>query len=136
MSGPTPRRAHARASHPAAVGGGGVAPVRLFCADLDGTLIGNLEATRRFKLLWESIPAHRRPVLCYSSGRLIDDALDVIEEMPLPRCDYIIGGVGTQIYRAADEALLDEYDLLLDEGWSHEAAERVLASVMGIERQP
>ena len=48
-------------------------PIRLFSADLDGTLLGNPESTHRFKTAWESLDPATRPLLVYNSGRLIDD---------------------------------------------------------------
>ena len=56
----------------------GSSSVRMFCSDLDGTLIGNPEATRRFKQAWESLPARSRPLLVYTSGRLVQDVIDLL----------------------------------------------------------
>jgi phosphoglycolate phosphatase-like HAD superfamily hydrolase len=43
----------------------GMTPIKLFCSDLDGTLLGNPEATRRFQGAWDSLPKGGRPLLCY-----------------------------------------------------------------------
>lgn len=111
-------------------------PVRLVCSDLDGTLVGNPEATRRFRMLWESLPDGERPLLCYSSGRLIDDNLGLIEESGLPRPDYIIGGVGTQIHEVDGDRVLPEYEETLRLQWDEKIVDDVISSIPGIERQP
>lgn len=69
-----------------------------FSTDLDGTVVGDNDATRRFRDFWQSLPDDRRPVLVFNSGRLVDDQLALLEEVPLPRPDYIIGGVGTMLH--------------------------------------
>ena len=50
--------------------------IQFFCSDLDGTLLGNPEATRRFKTAWESLPKNARPQLGYASGRFVQDVID------------------------------------------------------------
>jgi sucrose-6F-phosphate phosphohydrolase len=111
-------------------------PVRLVCSDLDGTLVGNIESTRHFRILWESLVRDRRPLLCYSSGRLIDDNLALLEEVGLPRPDYIIGGVGTQVHEVRQGRIIEEYDAVLGRAWDEKIVEEVVAAIPGIERQP
>jgi VanZ family protein len=84
--------------------------VRLLCSDVDGTLVGNPEASRRFKETWEGLPALRRPLLAYNSGRLVDDTRRFFaEEEILPVPDYAIGGVGTQIYDERAGRMMDDF---------------------------
>lgn len=77
-------------------------PLRLFSTDLDGTVVGDNDATRRFRDFWHSLPEAKRPLLVFNSGRLIDDQLALLEEVPLPQPDYIIGGVGTMLHAKSE----------------------------------
>lgn len=102
-------------------------PLRLFSTDLDGTVVGNNDATRRFRDFWQSLPDEHRPVLVFNSGRLVDDQLALLEEVPLPRPDYIIGGVGTMLHAKERGELESAYRHSLGTGFDP----RRIADVMG-----
>ncbi|MCZ7479420.1 HAD-IIB family hydrolase [Rhizobium rhizogenes] len=101
--------------------------LRLFSTDLDGTVVGNNDATRRFRDFWQSLPDEHRPVLVFNSGRLVDDQLALLEEVPLPRPDYIIGGVGTMLHAKERSELESAYRHSLGTGFDPKR----IADVMG-----
>jgi sucrose-6F-phosphate phosphohydrolase len=111
-------------------------PIRLFSSDLDGTLLGNPEATQRFKSVWQKIPADKKPLLVYNSGRLIDDMQRLVSNGTLPTPDYAICGVGTQIFDGKAGCALDEFNQHLVAGWDLDQVTRILAVIPGIHRQP
>jgi len=100
--------------------------IRLFCSDLDGTLLGSPESGGRLRTAWDSMQPERRPMLCYNSGRLIDDMLSVIRSSGLPEPDFILGGVGTQAYDVPRGEPLLAFTERFAEGWDLELVERTL----------
>ncbi len=111
--------------------------VRLFSADLDGTLAGDREASRRFARFWAGLGADRRPLLVYNSGRLIDDLLAFVEEEELPRADVAIGGVGTMLAANGLPDIGHAYaEALAAYGYDALKIERLVADHPGIRRQP
>lgn len=111
--------------------------IRFFCTDLDGTILGNEKSTQKFKKIWESLPADRRPLLCYSSGRLLDDIQNLIRSKILPKPDYIIAAVGTSIYNCNEEKLVKQFSELLDEDWNLEKVNTLASQLnLPLEKQP
>lgn len=110
---------------------------RFFCTDLDGTLLGNEKFTLKFKRIWEKIPRERRPLLCYTSGRLLDDILHLVRSNLLPEPDYIIAAVGTNIYDYNHQKIVKQFTELLDEGWDLEKVNTMANSLsINLEKQP
>ena len=74
-------------------------PRQLIVSDLDGTLIGNAAALRRFSR-WLA-PRRGGFVLAYASGRHRDSITSAIVDDGLPRPEAVISAVGTEIHDAA-----------------------------------
>lgn len=110
--------------------------IKFFCTDLDGTLLGNPEATHRFKTAWERLPRASRPLLGYASGRLVQDVIDLLATRVLPWPDYIVGGVGTQIYDGRHKRPLNDFNQQFRQGWDLGKIEAVVGGFPGVARQP
>ena len=111
-------------------------PIRLFSTDLDGTVIGNPESTRRFRLAWDNLPGENRPLLVYNSGRLVEDIEHVVMAEQLPRADYLIAGVGTQIFDVKAGKLLPEFEQALTSGWDLVRVKEIVSRFPGVTPQP
>ncbi|MFK3777955.1 HAD family hydrolase [Agrobacterium sp. NPDC089420] len=110
-------------------------PLRLFSTDLDGTVVGDYDATRRFRDFWHSLPDEQRPVLVFNSGRLVDDQLALLEDAPLPRPDYIIGGVGTMLHAKGRSGLETAYRRSLGSGFDPLRIADVMSGRPGVTMQ-
>ncbi|MEX2044113.1 MAG: HAD-IIB family hydrolase [Opitutus sp.] len=110
--------------------------VRLVASDLDGTLLGNPEATQRLRRAWEAIDPKARPLLVYATGRSCADTRKLIAGKLLPQADYIIGGVGTEIFDPRGKLQAGDFATQFGEGWDLGKIEAIMRTVPGIERQP
>ena len=88
-----------------------MALVRMLVSDMDGTLLGDAEATRAFCNWWKTQGRNTR--LVYTSGRFIESVADSVREHGLPLPDAIIGGVGTEI----SDGVTDQRDLEWERRW-------------------
>lgn len=109
---------------------------RLFSTDLDGTIVGDPEGTARFRRFWESLPDEQRPLLAFNTGRPLDDTRNLIGVAGLPVPDYIIAGVGTEIFDYGRQLLLPEYHESFGVHWDLRKIEDIVGATPGIERQP
>lgn len=110
--------------------------IKLVCTDVDHTVYGDLEATARFRDFWHDLPPSHRPLLCYNSGRLVEDQLELIACSPLAQPDFVIGGVGTQIYDLKRRRFRTEYWERLSLGWDGAKVLEVMSRIPRIEPQP
>ncbi len=110
--------------------------IRLFSSDLDGTILGNPAAVKRFKQAWEAMLPAERPLLVYNSGRRVEDIMTFIEAKVLPDPDYVIGGVGTEIFNFTKSEWMSDFNLALEAGWDLAQVEEIVGRVPEIESQP
>ncbi len=110
--------------------------IRLFSSNLDSTLIGSPGASHHFRDTWQSIDESRRPLLVYNSGRLLDDIRQIIDSNQLPMPDYIIGGVGTQLFDTRTGKYLRHYERRLRQGWDLDKIRQIVNELPGVEYQP
>eukprot|EP00899_Mesostigma_viride_P029311 jgi/Mesvir1/9565/Mv12745-RA.1 len=109
------------------------API-LVVSDLDGTMVGDDAATQAFNRYWETRQLPAGSKLAYSSGRSIENFLNLLKEKVgiLAAPDVFIGAVGTQIYlRQKDGTLVQdrEWDARLNEHWDVSVVAKIMRSV-------
>lgn len=86
-----------------------IPPIALV-TDLDGTLLGHDEYLEKFNEIWIREHMFNESKLIYSTGRNLKDFLLVAKQCNLLKPDYVICGVGTEIYEfLKDPRSIDEY---------------------------
>ena len=108
--------------------------IRLFSTDLDGTILGNPEAAWRFSEAWQALPAARRPLLVYNTGRTVADTQSIVAARQLPDPEFIIGSVGTELHNSIYN-WGDEFRAQFSANWQIERVDEVVRAIPGIKRQ-
>ena len=104
--------------------------IRLLSFDIDHTLLENPEKPSPFHKIWNAYlaenPEQPPPVLCFNTGRMLDDTLRLINSKILPEPQYLICGVGTIIYDFSGAQTLKEFSEILEEGWDVEKVDALM----------
>jgi sucrose-6F-phosphate phosphohydrolase len=109
--------------------------VKLLSFDIDGTIICNQSGSSVFSRAWQKIKD--QPVLCYNTGRMLDDMLRLLREKEIPQPAYIISGVGTTIYDVQQQSILQIFNEILEIGWNAAVVDPVIQDLaFPIEKQP
>lgn len=112
-------------------------PMRLFSTDIDGTIFDGAESARKFIDYWRRSPGDpNTPVLVYNTGRSLQDTLQLIENEGLQRPDFIIGGVGTQVYDVRRGSECVEWHDELGSAWNFDVAGEVVEELTDAAPQP
>lgn len=111
--------------------------IKLFATSLDGTLIGKPDASIIFTATWQKLNHKKRPILCYNTGRLLSGVLDLVQKNKyIPEADYLICGIGTEIYDYHKKKKIDEYSKVLKENWDIKLIEEIIKDYPQIIKQP
>lgn len=109
--------------------------VALLSSDLDGTLVGDDRATRRFRAYWAAFDPESRPILVYNSGRLVEDIEALLKKSDLPRPDYLIGGVGTMVGGGLDHGSRQRFGETLGDPFDRAMLALLMGKIDGIRLQ-
>lgn len=106
----------------------------LVVSDLDGTMLGDDQATKAFIAWWRAQALGCR--LVYASGRFVPSVCDSIRTHDLPIPDAIIGGVGTEICETRTGRRLTEWEQRWWPSWNRGRILAALAESFDLELQP
>ncbi len=105
---------------------------RLIITDLDNTLTGDDEALSAFK---ELITSNEHIGFGVATGRRLDIAMNLIEELQLPRPDLIDTDVGTQIHYGENLTPDRSWQKSIGYAWKPNEIRELLASLKGLSPQ-
>jgi sucrose-phosphate synthase len=108
---------------------------RLLVCDIDNTLIGDREALAEL-LAW--LEAHRsRVAFGIATGRVLEHALEVLDEWNVPRPNVLVTAVGSEIHYGRPDPIADRnWSRTIDYRWDPEGLRMCLSEVPGIRLQP
>lgn len=111
--------------------------IKLLSFDIDNTLLGDPKTPHPFPKIWQQIAPEQRPLLCYNTGRLLNDTKRLVTNGQLPKPSYIISGVGTSIYDFKEGVTIKEFSEILEEGWDRAKVETIISQTgYDLSKQP
>lgn len=108
--------------------------VQLLVTDLDGTLLGDAASLARFRAWRESDGS--TVTLAYATGRSCSDVFRLVASGTLPRPDFTIGALGTELLEHTSNSLATIGPLFGSTHWDTSTVRRVLACFPKVRLQP
>lgn len=109
----------------------------LFSTDIDGTVYDGPESASMFSKFWNNLDGlPNPPLLTYNTGRSIGDTRRLLQEVALPTPNYLICGVGTEIYDFDEDKIVAGWGDVLSGKWDFDGVERIVASSSPARLQP
>lgn len=103
--------------------------------DIDNTLIGDRDSLVEMLEWLEN--RHHQVAFGVATGRVLDSAVDILEEWGVPRPDVLITAVGTEIHYGRPRIVEDEgWRRAIDRNWNLANLSKALSEVAGIRLQP
>lgn len=112
------------------------APAFVLATDLDGTFLGGTEEERR--TLYGLLEVRRDRVLIFVTGRDLDFVRHLVDEVGIPRPDYVVGDVGTTIADGAHFRPVEALEEEIKGAWADAGprVQRLLENEPGLRPQP
>ncbi len=109
----------------------------LVVCDIDGTLLLPRERNPGLEEFSRFIESRRdRIVFVLNSGRGLEEIAEVAERGPIPKPDWLVCGVGTELYADFDPASYDlEWESYMKREWAREEIREALAETEGLQEQ-
>lgn len=105
---------------------------RLLITDLDNTLTGDTEALAEFN---ELIREHDNIGFGIATGRRLDSAMNLIEELGLPRPDLIDTDAGTQLHYGDNLTPDRSWRKQIGYAWKPDEVDAIMTKLPGVVRQ-
>ena len=105
---------------------------RLIITDLDNTLTGDADSFNRFKHLIEE---NQHIGFGITTGRRLEKAIEMIDDLGLPKPDLIDTDAGTQLHYGENLNADRSWRKSIDFAWDPEAIRRTLEPLEGVELQ-
>jgi len=103
---------------------------RIIMTDLDNTLTGDEDARRELLEMLKTEGGHVG--FGIDTGRSLDEAMNLIKELGLPRPDVLSAAVGTELYYGSDLTLDRSWRQQISHHWNAKTVHEVLDNMPGL----